>query len=123
MTTTPPDDLTPAQTEELHQRLLTLQEECRKALTTAKDDTQPIDLDLPIGRVSRIDAIQQQKMAQANRRNLELRLKQIDAALSCVKREEYGYCRRCEDPIGYPRLKARPETPFCLSCQHDLEQR
>lgn len=80
-----------------------------------------MDLDLPIGRVSRIDAIQQQKMAQAEQGRARLRLQAVQAALERVEDEEYGFCCQCGEPVGYKRLWARPESPFCVPCQEMLE--
>lgn len=62
-------------------------------------------------------------MAQAGISAMELRLQQIATALSAAAAGNYGYCRRCEEPIGFKRLKARPETPFCLWCQADSEKK
>lgn len=62
-------------------------------------------------------------MARASLGALELRLRQVSAALSACESAEYGTCRKCEKPIGYRRLKARPETPFCLACQAQAEGR
>jgi DnaK suppressor protein len=81
-----------------------------------------VDLDEPIGRLSRMDAMQQQKMAQASRRATRMRLDQVGAALANLAAGEYGLCRVCEEPIGYKRLKARPETPRCLECQRKSER-
>ena len=82
-----------------------------------------IALDQPIGRLSRMDAIQLQQMSQANRRSYDTRLRQVRAALAAMDEDDYGYCKRCEEPIGYPRLAVRPEAPFCLSCQEEYEAR
>lgn len=117
------EDFTREQQEALHQKLRSVQAELEQQLAGNRDDSQPVDLDLPIGRVSRIDAIQQQKMAQAQRRAQEVRLKQIRAALKYFEREEYGYCRSCEEPISFERLLARPETPFCVDCKNQMESR
>ena len=40
-----------------------------------------------------------------------------------IEKERYGLCRRCGDPIGYPRLKARPESPYCLDCQDEVDRK
>ena len=61
-------------------------------------------------------------MAQASRRNVERRARQVAAALEALEAGEYGLCRRCEEPVGYARLKVRPETPFCLACQGRAER-
>lgn len=117
------DELTTTQIDELHAELLRLQQELRKLLDASKDESKPVDLGTPIGRLSRMDAMQQQSMAQANRRSHEVRLKQITAALTLIHSEDFGLCRSCEEPIGYARLKARPESPFCLDCQSNREAR
>jgi DnaK suppressor protein len=85
------------------------------------DATATVDLDQPIGRLSRMDAIQQQKMAVEQRRRIELRRGQLRRALGWLEDGGYGYCRRCEEPIGFRRLKARPETAFCLGCRSSIE--
>lgn len=115
------DDLTPAQREELRLDLEALRDALEEALGQAREGARPVSLDNPIGRVSRVDALQQQAMAQANRRSLELRLGQVRQALAAVAEGEYGICRKCEEPIAHRRLKSRPETPFCLDCQRSRE--
>ena len=109
------------QLSELHRTLLSLREELRELLDNSADGAQPVSLDEPIGRLSRMDAMQQQKMVQANRRTAEIRLKRVDSALRRHAEDEYGLCVECEEEIGYARLKARPETPFCISCQGQKE--
>ena len=93
-----------------------------KSLRISKDGAKPIGLDEPIGRLSRMDAIQQQQMTKANRSSYKRKLRQIRAALDAFDKDEYGLCRSCEEPIDYRRLKARPETPFCLECQDARER-
>lgn len=114
-------ELTSEQLEELHQHLLADRQRLEENLKLTKEDAKPVDLSKPIGRLSRMDAIQQQQMTKANRATHETRLRQIDASLDAHRKGEYGYCRACEEPIGYKRLTARPETPFCLSCQDERE--
>ena len=115
-------DLTEAQIAELVADLRALKEELQAQCAAAREESRPVDLDLPIGRLSRMDAMQQQSMAAANRRSLELRLQQVDAALTAHAEDDYGYCRSCDEPIGYRRLKARPESPFCVGCQGARER-
>ncbi len=100
-----------------------LRREIQGSMETARSGTRPVDLGLPIGRLSRMDAMQQQHMAQAGVSALERRLNQIASALAAVASGTYGFCRRCEEPIGYKRLKAGPETPSCLRCQAESEKR
>ncbi|MDP6944195.1 MAG: TraR/DksA C4-type zinc finger protein [Myxococcota bacterium] len=117
------DEITDAQIAELRADLLTLKAELEALMDTTGEGTRPVDLDEPIGRLSRMDAIQQQKMAQANRARNAVRLRMVIAALAADPVDEYGWCKRCEDPVGYGRLKSRPEAPFCVACQGAMERR
>lgn len=116
-------ELTAVQIEQLDADLRALQAKLTADLSATIEGARPVDLDQPIGRVSRMDAIQQQSMVKAGRRNLTRRASQVAAALAAIDRGEYGVCRRCEEPVGYARLKARPETPYCLQCQGRAEDR
>ena len=117
------DELTPEQLNEFRQSLNTLRQDLEALLSISKSASDTVELDQPIGRVSRIDAIQQQKMAKANRQNHIIRLQQVNASLSAIEEGVYGECRACEEPIGIGRLRARPEAALCLSCQEARERR
>ena len=115
--------LTPAQLEALFTKMTEERDRVRQLLEQTKDDAAPVALDLPIGRLSRIDAIQQQKMAEATRASYAHRLEALDAAISRFERGVYGQCMDCGDEIAYKRLLARPEALLCLECQEDRESR
>jgi len=117
------DELSDEQTAELQTRLTTLRDELKQSLEKSRDGSRPVSLDEPIGRLTRMDAIQQQSMSAATRRQTDVRLRQVVQALGLVRRGEYGLCRRCEEPIGYARLSARPESPYCLTCQDEVDRR
>ncbi len=117
------EELTATQLTELRADLVELKAALEALLDTTGAGTRPVDLDEPIGRLSRMDAIQQQKMAQANRQRNTQRLRMVIAALAADPEDEYGWCKRCDDPIGYGRLKTRPEAPFCVTCQGAFETR
>lgn len=116
-------ELSAKEREELYLALLTLREELQRLLEDSSDGAQPVSLDQPIGRLSRMDAMQQQSMVQANRRTARNRLTRIEAALRRCANNEYGLCVECEEVIGYARLKAQPEAPFCIDCQSNKETR
>jgi len=119
----PVDELTPEQIEELRTALQERQAELQHLLEVTREGTRPVDLQEPIGRLTRMDAIQQQKMTAANRRSNEVRLQQVMSALDAIARDAYGSCRKCEEPIGHRRLKARPEAPYCLDCQDAIDRK
>ena len=117
------NELNEEQRAELHCDLLALRTNLQQLLENSSNGAQPVSLDEPIGRLSRMDAMQQQSMVQANRRTTQTRLTRIESALRRHASDEYGQCMGCEEEIGYARLKAQPEAPFCIDCQTNKETR
>jgi RNA polymerase-binding transcription factor DksA len=48
-------------------------------------------------------------------------LTRVNAALGRIEEGNYGTCVRCHSTISEGRLDAIPETPFCRSCESDVE--
>ena len=87
-------------------------------LSSADEATRPVELDQQsVGRVSRIDAIQQQQMAIAGQEQAMQLLKKIELALKRIESGDYGYCQQCAEPIMFARLQAQPFASLCLECQ------
>jgi len=114
-------DLDQAQLALLRADLQALAGKLRALIESVREAAKPVDLDEPIGRLSRMDAIQEQNMLQANRRAAQQRLAHAEAALRRFEQAEYGECMECGEDVGFARLKARPETPFCIACQSSRE--
>ncbi|MCP4979198.1 MAG: TraR/DksA family transcriptional regulator [Gammaproteobacteria bacterium] len=98
------------------------QQELETQLAGVASATKPVELDQQsVGRVSRIDAIQQQQMALANQQQTTQLLQRVESALRRVDNGEYGYCLQCEEPVGFARLQAQPFAGLCLECQSASE--
>jgi len=123
MSATPVQPLTPEQETELRAELRRLRDALQHQIDSSADAASPVALDEPIGRVSRIDAIAQQRMVQANRQASRGRLQQVDAALSRMDEDEYGECLECGEPVGFARLEVKPEATLCIACQSLREAR
>lgn len=77
----------------------------------------PVELDqTSVGRLSRMDAIQQQAMALAAGRRRAVGLQRITAALSAMDSGDYGWCQECGEPIAPRRLALDPATLTCVAC-------
>jgi DnaK suppressor protein len=110
----------PEARHEIEQRLRALIEELEGALRAGAAGTRTVELDqAAVGRLSRMDALQQQAVAQASQRNVQARLQRCRAALSALEAGRYGLCRECDEPIERRRLEAFPEVALCLSCQRE----
>ena len=96
--------------------------EYQSQLALAKESSKTVELDQALaGRVSRIDAIQQQKIAQAGLDRVKLKIKQLKLTLELLGSEEFGDCEECGKPIGIGRLTIKPESKLCIDCQSLLE--
>jgi len=91
--------------------------EIQDSLESIEQSAKPVDLGQPIGRLSRMDAIQQQQMALNAKKQLETNLALVTQALQRLKSGDYGICLSCEEEIDEKRLIAKPEAPFCTKCQ------
>ena len=82
-----------------------------------KQETAPVELDQArVGRLSRMDAMQQQAMSQAVARLTDLERQRIQSALGRMESGDYGYCVLCEDEIAEGRLRFDPSIMTCISC-------
>ena len=116
------DELNQGQLAALRAQLVARLEEVRDTLQQSQSAAVPVQLDQQaVGRLSRMDAIQQQAMVQANRQRAQGLVRQIRAALKRLDDDEYGDCVRCGNLIAWARLNAQPETPLCLRCQQNTE--
>lgn len=109
--------LSDEQWKTLRDDLVQLAEELEHLIELASESSQPVDLDQPIGRLSRMDALQNQQMAQANEKAHRARLSLAQEALEAFADGTYGLCVACDRPVGFERLKALPEATACLACQ------
>ncbi len=69
-----------------------------------------------VGRLSRMDAIQQQAMAQAEERRRNAERARIRAALGRLDEGEWGYCAGCGEEIAEGRLQGDPSLARCVGC-------
>jgi DnaK suppressor protein len=104
------------------QRLIDRRVELASVAETADEATSTVELDQTrVGRLSRMDALQQQAMSQENRRRRAEELSRIAQALSRIKADAYGYCVECGEAIAENRLAVDPAQPLCIGCASALE--
>lgn len=89
----------------------------RLASTATSADRRPVELDQgSVGRLSRMDAMQGQAMATAVDHRRQGRIRAIEAALVRLAGDEFGWCERCGEFIGLPRLQVDPTVRVCVRC-------
>jgi DnaK suppressor protein len=104
--------------ERLHQ----LRTEIMAAAVTGGDSAQIVELDQSrVGRLSRMDAMQAQAMAQASGQRRERMLRKITAAIARIESDSYGECQSCDEPISRKRLEFDPTALLCIDCANAAE--
>jgi DnaK suppressor protein len=78
---------------------------------------RPVELDqTTVGRLSRMDAMQAQQMAQEQARRRVMQRQRIDGALRRIESGDYGYCFVCGEEIDARRLEFDPALTRCVAC-------
>ncbi len=81
-----------------------------------KEFTAPVSPDDSIGRISRMDAINNKTIFDASLRNAKTRLSQLEQILKLKNDGSFGICNKCRQSIPFERLKLRPEIRLCATC-------
>ncbi|WP_306119662.1 MULTISPECIES: TraR/DksA C4-type zinc finger protein [unclassified Roseitalea] len=106
-----------ADIEKAKARLAALRAEIERFVALGEDAGAPVELDqVAVGRLSRMDAMQQQAMAQAAKRARKRDLVRIEMAERRIAAGEYGYCEDCGELIAEKRLQIDPMAERCVHC-------
>ena len=81
-----------------------------------KELTKPIAPENAIGRVSRMDAINNKSVNDAALKKAEQKLNNLNIALSNIKDPDFGLCFKCKSTIPIGRILLVPHTRFCVQC-------
>ena len=78
--------------------------------------TKPIPLDASIGRVSRMDAINNKSINEAALRDKKKLVKRLERTLDRINDKDFGNCQKCGNEIPFGRLEYMPHTTRCVKC-------
>jgi DnaK suppressor protein len=92
------------------------------AAATTDEQAAVVELDQSkVGRLSRMDAMQAQAMAQESVARRDAKLKGIAAALQRLADGDFGWCDECGEAIADARLEIDPTVTLCIGCASALE--
>lgn len=90
----------------------------KNLISEYKELTKPIEPENAIGRISRIDAINNKSVTEAALRKAELKLNKLQKALSKINSNDFGICIRCKQIIPIKRIILMPQVQTCVNCSH-----
>jgi len=107
----------PADTDMYRKRLIELRDEIHHLSEATEEDRKTVELDQTmVGRLSRMDALQNQAMQIETERRRSVELQRIDSALQRIEDGDFGYCVSCGEAIEVKRLEYDPTVPTCVGC-------
>lgn len=86
------------------------------AIKHLENDTQPISPDVSLGRLTRMDAIQNKSVAEANLWAARDRLNKIQQRLAQLESPEFDECIHCGARIPAARILYLLDADACLDC-------
>lgn len=100
-----------------------LKRKMKKMITSLQNEiieleelTKPISPENSLGRITRMDAINNKSVAEASLRNRKRKLSKIRIALAKIDKDGFGICSRCKKNINPQRLILMPESERCVNC-------
>lgn len=107
--------------EKKHQILIAkkIDQEIKKttdSINEYKQLNKPMAPDNAIGRVSRMDAINNRSVLNAALKKAELKLKKLKIVQKEINTKDFGVCLNCKNEIPIARLMIVPESKKCINC-------
>jgi DnaK suppressor protein len=87
-----------------------------KLVIEYKDLTRPVEPENAIGRISRMDAINNKSVTEAALRKAIEKLEKLRTALTKVDSDDFGICIKCKKPIPLGRILVMPQSRTCVNC-------
>ncbi len=103
-------------TNEIKKKIITEIEKTEKSIKEYKEITKPIAPENAIGRVTRMDAINNKSVAEAALRQAEEKLNKLKYVLANIDEDDFGLCVKCKKPIPIGRILLMPQSRHCVNC-------
>ena len=102
--------------QDIKKRILEELKKTEELILDYKESTKPISPENAIGRVSRMDAINNKSVVEAALRKAEEKLNKLKLVLDKVNDADFGHCMRCGNPIPIGRILLMPQSRNCVRC-------
>lgn len=100
----------------LEKEILLLITKLDQEIDEMEDSAGPVSPENSIGRISRMDAINNKSVVEASLRHRRKKVSKLRIALSNIRKPGFGICVSCKKPINPKRLMLMPESDKCMRC-------
>jgi len=108
--------MTEQEKEFIRAKLLKAKERYSRRISQLTEDTAPVAPDCSIGRVSRMDAINNKGVNEAALANAKDKIRDVEESIARIDTPDFGKCKSCTAEIPLKRLMAMPESLYCMKC-------
>lgn len=102
--------------QDIKKRILEELKKTEEQILDYKESTKPISPENAIGRVSRMDAINNKSVVEAALRKAEEKFNKLKLVLDKINDADFGLCMRCGNPIPIGRILLMPQSRNCVRC-------
>ena len=106
----------PEEKSVITENILAAIQQTKEAITSYKDLTKPIAPENAIGRISRMDAINNKSVNEAALKKAVQKLRNLEIALNNIDDVDFGICGKCNSQIPLGRIMLVPQNRFCVNC-------
>lgn len=108
--------MSPETKQELKSKIQQLIDKYENDIKETEKSVQPIKPENSLGRISRMDAINNKSVMEASLRNKISKRNKLKFALTQLDNEGFGNCINCKREINPKRLMFMPESTKCIKC-------
>ena len=102
--------------QKLENEINNLIDQLNQEIADLEESAKPVAPENSIGRISRMDAINNKSVIEVSLRNRKRKRSKLRIALSNLKKPGFGLCISCKRPINPKRLMLLPESDKCVRC-------
>ncbi|MBN2764750.1 MAG: TraR/DksA C4-type zinc finger protein [Paludibacteraceae bacterium] len=102
--------------DQIKQRIVDEIEKTTTLIAEYREMSAPVVPDDAIGRISRMDAINNKSVTEASLRQAESKFNGLKRVLSMCGTPDFGRCIKCKVEIPLGRILFRPESLHCVNC-------
>ena len=108
--------MTETERNELKEKILKSIQDTEQNILELEKLTKPISPENAIGRISRMDAINNKSINDSALRQARSKMDKLQLAQQKCDDPEFGVCMKCKGPIPMGRLFLMPESLRCVRC-------
>ena len=108
--------MTKQELKDVKEKVLKEIEKTKNSIADYREITKPISPENAIGRITRMDAINNKSVAEAALRQAEGKLKNLVNVQESINELDFGICLKCQKPIPIGRILLMPQSRYCVNC-------